>query len=38
MILKYTEDFDISGLLVLVDFEKAFDFISYFGPNILKWI
>ena len=28
-ILKYTEDFDISGLLVLVDFEKAFYSISW---------
>ena len=48
-ILKYTEDFDISGLLVLVDFEKAFDSISWkflysvlnyfnFGPSILKWV
>ena len=27
-ILKYTEDFDIYGLLVLVGFEKAFDSMS----------
>ena len=24
-VLQYTEDFEISGLLVLIDFEKAFD-------------
>ena len=28
-ILKYTEYFDICGLLLLIDFEKAFDAISW---------
>ena len=48
-ILNYTENNSIPGILLLVDFEKAFDSISWnfmfkvlryfsFGPDILKWI
>ena len=48
-IMEYTETFQIPGLLVLIDFEKAFyskdrnyllnvlDFFG-FGPNICSWI
>jgi hypothetical protein len=48
-IMQYTEENDISGLLLLIDFEKAFDTVSWnfmqktlsyfnFGPNIHKWV
>lgn len=47
--MHYVEENDIPGLLLLVDFEKAFDTISWkfidkalsffnFGPSIQKWI
>ena len=47
-ILKYTEENNIPGLLLLIDFEKAFDSLSWrfinktlslfnFGPDISKW-
>ena len=47
-ILHYTEDRDIPGMLLLIDFEKAFDSLSWsfvdetltlfnFGPSIKKW-
>ena len=48
-IMNFTEHNDIPGLLVLIDFEKAFDSLSWsfiqkalkfrkFGPTICKWI
>lgn len=48
-LLKYTEDENIPGLLLIVDFEKAFDTISWdfirkvldffnFGESIKRWI
>ena len=48
-IMHCTEKYDISGLLMLIDFEKAFDSISWkflyntlelfgFGPTIIRWI
>ena len=48
-VMKYTEDNNIPGLVMLVDFEKAFDTLSFnfiektfsffnFGPMIKKWI
>ena len=48
-IMKHTEDEKINGLLMLIDFEKAFDSISWnflyksfeffnFGENIIKWV
>ena len=48
-IMFYTEKYDIPGLLLLIDFEKAFDSISWtfiskvldlfnFGPIFRKWI
>ncbi len=48
-IMQYIEKNDIPGLLLLIDFEKAFDSISWnfihkvlryfkFGPNIRQWI
>ena len=48
-IIHYTETRNIPGLLVLIDFEKAFDSVSWsfikktlsffrFGPDIKKWI
>ena len=48
-ILSYTEDMQIPGMLVLLDFQKAFDSISWtfmyktlsfmgFSQNFLKWI
>ena len=48
-ILHYTEEKDIPGILLLIDFEKAFDSVSWdfikkvldffnFGPSITKWI
>lgn len=47
--LQYTEDQNIPGLLLLIDFEKAFDSLSWsfinkvlklfnFGPSIRNWI
>ena len=47
--MKYTEEKDIPGLIMLIDFEKAFDSVSWkfiqktleffkFGPSICKWI
>jgi hypothetical protein len=46
--LQFTEENDISGLLLLIDFEKAFDSISWdfhlsvlkffnFGQSIINW-
>ena len=48
-ILHYTEEKNIPGLLLLIDFEKAFDSLSWsfinkvlklfnFGPSIRNWI
>ena len=48
-ILHYTEKENIPGLLMLIDFEKAFDSVSWeflyetlkllgFGPKTIKWI
>ena len=48
-LLLYTDINDIPGLLLLIDFEKAFDSISHdfirkvlhffkFGPSIVKWL
>lgn len=48
-IMHFTENNDIPGLLMLIDFEKAFDSISWnfiykaleffnFGPSINRWI
>ena len=48
-IMQYTEEKDIPGLLLLIDFEKAFDTVSWnfiqktltyfnFGPDIHKWV
>ena len=48
-VLSYTEDMQIPGMLVLLDFQKAFDCISWtfiyktlsflgFSQNYLKWI
>jgi hypothetical protein len=47
--MHFTEEEDIPGLLLLLDFEKAFDTISWnfiqstlnyfnFGPSIKEWI
>ena len=47
--MNYTEQRDIDGLLMFIDFEKAFDSISWkflyevlnglgFGPDFIKWI
>ena len=48
-LLQFTEEKHIPGLLLLIDFEKAFDSVSWsfinkvlkffnFGPSIIKWI
>ena len=48
-IMQYTEDEEITGLLLLIDFEKAFDTLSWnfiqqtldffnFGPTIRQWV
>ena len=48
-IMQYTEEQHIPGLLLLIDFEKAFDSLSWrfidkvlgyfnFGPSIRKWV
>ena len=48
-VLDYTEKHNIAGLLLLIDFEKAFDSVSWrfihetlsyfkFGPSIKRWI
>ena len=48
-ILQYTEEHEIPGLLLLIDFEKAFDSISWdflinvlkffnFGDSIINWV
>ena len=48
-IMQYTEDENIPGLLLLIDFEKAFDSVSWsfiqkslqffnFGTSIQKWV
>ena len=48
-LMNYTEQRDIDGLLMLIDFKKAFDSISWkflyevlnclgFGPDFIKWI
>ena len=47
--IEYFKENKIQGLIVLIDFEKAFDSIDWgfisntlksfnFGPNIIKWI
>jgi hypothetical protein len=47
-LMHYLEENDVDGLLLLVDFEKAFDSIEWkflqkalnsfnFGPSICKW-
>ena len=43
-ILEYTERKNISGLLVAIDFQKAFDsikrnfMVQHFGPSLIHWI
>ena len=48
-LLNYTEKNDIPGLLLLIDFEKAFDSLSWqfiqkalkflnFGPSLVRWV
>ena len=48
-LMHYTEDKKINGLLMLIDFEKAFDSLSWkflykvleyfgFGESIIKWV
>ena len=48
-VLSYTEIHNLPGMVMLIDFEKAFDSISWsfirktleffeFGPDIIKWI
>ena len=48
-VLQFTEEQNIPGLLLLIDFEKAFDSVSWsfinkvlkffkFGPSIISWI
>ena len=48
-IMKFTEDKQLPGMLVLIDFEKAFDSISWsfiyqtmaylgFSKDVIKWI
>lgn len=48
-LMYYTEQYNIPGLLMLIDFEKAFDTISWsfisktldifnFGPSFKNWI
>jgi exonuclease III len=48
-LMEYTETFQIPGLLLLIDFEKAFDTVDRnyirnvlaffnFGPSIIKWV
>ena len=48
-VLAFTESHDLPGIVMLIDFEKAFDSISWsfikktldffdFGPDIKKWI
>ena len=48
-ILSYTEEEDVSGILLSIDFEKAFDSLSWdflfealktfgFGPSLLNWV
>jgi hypothetical protein len=48
-ILQYTEENEIPGLLLLIDFEKAFDSVSWeflysvlkffnFGQSIIHWV
>lgn len=48
-IMQYTEEHDVPGLLLLIDFEKAFDSISWnflinvlhffnFGDSIINWV
>ena len=48
-VIQYTSLHDIPGMIVALDFEKAFDSISWqflletlkrfnFGPNFVKWI
>ena len=48
-LLQFTEEHNIPGLLLLIDFEKAFDSLSWsfinkvlkffnFGPSIINWI
>ena len=47
--MQYAEDYNLPGLLLLIDFEKAFDTVSWefisqtlkyfnFGPSIQRWI
>jgi hypothetical protein len=42
--LQYTEENEIPGLLLLIDFEKAFEFLYSvlkffnFGQSIIHWI
>ena len=45
-VIKYTEGKNIPGLLLFIDFEKAFDILEWpcisknfgFGPSLLNWI
>ena len=48
-VIKYTEGKNIPGLLLFIDFEKAFDTLEWsfisktlqhfgFGPSLLNWI
>ena len=47
--MKFTEDYNMPGLIMMIDFEKAFDTLSFtfiekcleifhFGPMFRKWI
>ena len=48
-IMDFTEEYDIPGLLLFIDFEKAFDSVSWnflykvlnffnFGPGVIDWV
>ena len=45
-LMNYTEQNSLDGLLMLINFEKAFDSISWdkvltrfgFGPDLIRWI
>ena len=48
-LMQFVEENNITGLLLLIDFEKAFDSLSWsfmqevltyfnFGPSIIQWI
>ena len=39
-IMEFTERYQMNGLLVAIDFQKAFDsiFVFNFGPSLIRWI